>query len=103
MAKRRTPGGASVRVKKGRQFTPGKGGSARLYIHKDRHGGLRKHCPPGKEQDIGTFVMDAPDENGRAGWRIALPFAMLGGVSTDLDAEVAGIPGGRKRVRGQRL
>ena len=52
MAKRRMPGGASIRVKKGRQFTPGKGGSAKLFIHKDRHGGLRKHCPPGESKKL---------------------------------------------------
>lgn len=87
MAKRRTPGGASIRVKKGRQLTPGKGGAARLFVHKDRHGGLRKHCPPGHEQDIGTFVMDEPNENGCVGWRITLPLTMLGDIVTDLDTE----------------
>jgi hypothetical protein len=83
MAKRRKVGGSMLRVKRGRQFAPGQGGSAHLLVVKDRHGGLRKHCPPGgREQDAGTFVLDEPDANGESTWRIIQPIAMTGNVIT---------------------
>jgi hypothetical protein len=85
VAKRARVGGVSIRVTRGRQFIPGQGGTAHLYVNKDRHGGLREHCPPGRNQEAGTFIMDPPDDNNRAGWRIILPLALLGDV-TDLDA-----------------
>jgi hypothetical protein len=57
-AKRRAIGGTSIRVKVDVAFTPDKGGSAFLSIHKDRHGGLRKHSPVGdKEPLAGKFVV----------------------------------------------
>lgn len=64
MAKRRTVGGASIRAVRERAFTPGLGGAATLWVNKDRHGGLRRHCVPSRpgkdEQLAGTFIL-APD------------------------------------------
>jgi hypothetical protein len=42
-AKKRAIGGVSLRVVVVDQFAPGQGGSARVSIAKDRHGGLRQH------------------------------------------------------------
>lgn len=72
MAKRRAISGASINLKAKRLFTPGVGGTAELWINKDRPGGLRRHCPTGtgRRQLAGTFVLDAPDTTGRAAWRI---------------------------------
>lgn len=72
-AKRRAVGGVSIRVVVEEQFVPGKGGSAFLKIHKDRHGGLRQHCPPaaGKEQVAGIFkIASDPD---RISWTVEGP------------------------------
>lgn len=74
VAKRRALGGASIRVKAGRQFIPGKGGTALLVVNKDRHGGLRRNCPTGDREPLaGVFVMDAADDNGAVGWRVVPP------------------------------
>lgn len=57
-AKRRAVGGVSLRVKIKQPFTPGHGGSATLLVNKDRHGGLRKHCPVGDREPVaGTFKL----------------------------------------------
>lgn len=57
-AKRRVVGGASIHVVIDNPFTPGNGGSAFLTVNKDRHGGLRAHCPTGNHEPIaGTFVL----------------------------------------------
>jgi hypothetical protein len=57
-AKRRAIGGASIRVKVKQPFTPDHGGSATLVVNKDRHGGLRKHCPIGDREPLaGTFKL----------------------------------------------
>jgi hypothetical protein len=57
-AKRRAIGGVSIRVKAKQQFTPGHGGSATLVVNKDRHGGLRAHCPVGDREPVaGTFKL----------------------------------------------
>ncbi len=62
-AKKRTIGGVSLRVKASRQFTPGEGGVAVLYISKDRHGGLRRHCAAGeREPGAGNFVLKSDAE-----------------------------------------
>lgn len=66
-AKRRATGGTSIRVKVDVPFTPGKGGSAYLSVHKDRHGGLRQSCPVGdREPMAGKFLLD-PDGHGLSG------------------------------------
>lgn len=57
-AKKRAIGGTSIRVKVDSAFTPDKGGSAYLSIHKDRHGGLRRHSPSGDREPLcGKFVI----------------------------------------------
>lgn len=57
-AKKRAIGGTSIRVKVDSAFTPNKGGSAYLTIHKDRHGGLRRHSPSGDREPLaGKFVI----------------------------------------------
>jgi hypothetical protein len=73
-AKKRAVGGVSVRVTLKEAFTPGRGGAAAITIHKDRHGGLRQHCPPpdGAEAYAGTFVLIAKDD-GTTGWKITAP------------------------------
>lgn len=58
LAKKRAIGGTSIRVKVDSAFTPDKGGSAWLSIHKDRHGGLRRHSPVGDREPLcGKFVI----------------------------------------------
>lgn len=57
-AKRRAIGGVSLRVTIKDAFTPGSGGAAYLKVNKDRHGGLREHCPTGDREPLaGTFTM----------------------------------------------
>jgi hypothetical protein len=51
-AKRRAIGGVSIRVKATKAFTPGHGGEALLCINKDRHGGVRAHCPLGDREPV---------------------------------------------------
>lgn len=72
-AKRRAVGGVAIRVVVEEQFSPGAGGSAYLTINKDRHGGLRRHCPPnpGKEQVAGLFTV-APGSDDIL-WSVAGP------------------------------
>lgn len=72
-AKRRAVGGVSIRVTVEDQFTPGHGGSAFLTINKDRHGGLRRHCPvtPGREAVAGVFRIAPGDE--RIAWSVETP------------------------------
>lgn len=72
-AKRRAIGGASIRVKVCTPFTPGHGGSATLVVNKDRHGGLRAHCPIGdREPMAGTFKLRAFSD-GLMTWEITPP------------------------------
>jgi len=71
-AKRRAIGGISLRVHAIEAFTPGRGGKAVLTINKDRHGGLRRHCPTGDREPLaGTFVLE--DHDGELSWRVAAP------------------------------
>jgi hypothetical protein len=71
-AKKRAIGGVSLRVTIADQFAPGHGGSAHVTIAKDRHGGLRLHCPTGdREPLVGTFVMQSMD--GALLWHITTP------------------------------
>jgi hypothetical protein len=87
-AKRRAIGGVSLRVKAQRQFTPGKGGTALLLVNKDRHGGLREHCPVGDREPIaGTFVLREPDSADPAPWRVLAP--MPGDRDLDTAADPA--------------
>lgn len=72
MAKRRTVGGLSLRVVCERPYTKTDGGASRLLVNKDRHGGVRDHCPPPRRRDnneqmAGTFVLVGCDQ---PTWRI---------------------------------
>lgn len=85
-AKRRAVGGVSIRVTINESFTPGRGGSAFLSINKDRHGGLRQHCPAeGKEPSAGLFKLTSTTR--KITWSISAPklgdAAIAIGVSTD--------------------
>lgn len=72
-AKRRAIGGSSIRVKVSKPFTPGHGGRALLLVNKDRHGGLRAHCPVGDREPVaGTFEL-LLFSDGSLGWRITAP------------------------------
>jgi hypothetical protein len=72
-AKRRAIGGVSIRVKVKQPFTPGHGGSATLVVNKDRHGGLRAHCPVGDREPVaGTFKLLAFND-GVLEWAIYPP------------------------------
>lgn len=90
-AKKRAVGGVSVRITLKDAFTPGRGGAAAITIHKDRHGGLRQHCPPpdGGEAYAGTFVLNAEDD-GTTTWHITAPElgdrAPSGVTEADIDA-----------------
>ncbi|SLM98458.1 DNA primase/helicase, phage-associated [Brachybacterium faecium] len=71
-AKRRAIGGVSLRVSVSEAFTPGRGGSAALTIHKDRHGGLRAATPgTDREPLAGMFVLSTVD--GLTTWSLRAP------------------------------
>lgn len=71
-AKKRAVGGTSLRVVVDDQFTPGSGGSAYLYVNKDRPGGLRRYCPQGKKEPLaGLFRMTEEDDG--LHWRVLIP------------------------------
>ena len=72
-AKRRAIGGVSIRVKATKAFTPGHGGEALLLVNKDRHGGVRAHCPIGdREPPAGTFKLLAFND-GVLEWSFTAP------------------------------
>ena len=71
-AKRRVVGGVSLRVTVKDAFTPSHGGSCTLKVNKDRHGGLRAHCPrAGGEASAGTFTLS--EAAGGLRWQITAP------------------------------
>ena len=71
-AKRRVVGGVSLRVTVKDAFTPGHGGSCSLKVNKDRHGGLRAHCPRSSgEAFAGTFALS--EVAGVLSWQITAP------------------------------
>lgn len=83
-AKRRAIGGVSIRVSVKDQFVPERGGAAWLTVNKDRHGGVRQHCPRGdKEPSAGLFTLT--EHSGRLAWNINRPngsdAAQISGVS----------------------
>lgn len=68
-AKRRAVGGTSLRVTVKDEFAPGHGGSCYINVFKDRHGGLRKHCPSGiREPSAGVFTLRQVGE--RLSWEV---------------------------------
>ncbi|WP_216211671.1 AAA family ATPase [Amycolatopsis aidingensis] len=84
VAKRRAVGGVSLRVTVNETFTPGTGGSAFLTINKDRHGGLRRHCPQeGREPTAGLFTLDSSSHD--LHWSVKAP--QLGDAAT-----IVGVP-----------
>jgi 5S rRNA maturation endonuclease (ribonuclease M5) len=71
-AKRRVVGGVSLRVTVKDAFTPGHGGACSLKVNKDRHGGLRAHCPrTSGEAFAGTFALSQVP--GGLSWQITAP------------------------------
>lgn len=85
-AKRRAVGGVSIRVTINEPFAPGRVGSAYLSLNKDRHGGLRRHCPSeGREPSVGIFRLDSTGHDIK--WSITAPqpgeAAAAVGVSSD--------------------
>lgn len=57
-AKVRAVGGTAVRVTAEKAFRPGVGGAAKLELHKDRHGGMRKILPDSDGKPVmGTFTL----------------------------------------------
>lgn len=68
-AKAQVINGTSLQVQPVRQFTPGRGGAARIVVSKDRDGGLRSRCPEGRGAGrwpvAGTFELDPT-----GAWRI---------------------------------
>jgi hypothetical protein len=70
--KKRTAGGANLRVVALEAFTPGKGGRAQLTINKDRHGGLRAVSPIGEKEPLAaTFILR--DDGGELSWVFKAP------------------------------
>jgi hypothetical protein len=57
-AKSRAVGGTSIRVTAEEPFKPGEGGSAKIELYKDRHGGVRRQFPRQQSKPvIGTFKL----------------------------------------------
>lgn len=102
LAKKRAINGVSLRVTVQEQFTPGFGGAANLTINKDRPGGLRGHCPPGKNAPAGRFVM--VDNGDGMTWHITTPPSVApkgtGPRVSDADiAAVLGLPADQRTKR----
>lgn len=72
-AKRRAIGGVSIRVKATKAFTPGHGGEAVLCINKDRHGGLRAHCPVGDREPVAATFKLLSFNDGILEWSLTAP------------------------------
>ncbi len=93
LAKQRAVNGVTLRVDVVDAFAPGHGGSASLAVFKDRGGGLRGVCPPGKRPAAGRFVMQ---DNGVAGlaWYITAPTGPPTRVNAGVpDADLAELDG----------
>ncbi|BBX11130.1 hypothetical protein MNVM_02110 [Mycobacterium novum] len=112
-AKRRAIGGVSLRVKIKQPFTPGHGGAATLLINKDRHGGLRAHCPVGDREPVaGTFKLLAftdgvlewaiyPPADGERNEDEAAPTADVNAIA-ELDPPPETVEDARKRLAWQK-
>lgn len=87
-AKRRTTNGVSLRVTVSQVFVPGRGGAANLMVHKDRPGGVRAHCPTGRPQPAGRFVME-PVADGGLRWWITDPNTIRESTAADQADDVA--------------
>lgn len=86
-AKRRATGGLSVRVTVDRPFTPGCGGSAKLQLNKDRHGGVRRNFSGDAVGDpvIGRFTLT--EDEGDLGWSIEAMTAAAAKPTTRAEAQ----------------
>lgn len=77
MAKTRAVGGLAVKVSAERAFKPGEGGTAKLELYKDRHGGVRQQLPSGDTRPvIGTFALTEDSGLLAYSFRHALTVAM---------------------------
>lgn len=91
-AKKRMCGGVMLRATVEDPFTPGRGGSLTLTITKDRHGGVRQHCPApaaGREAIAAIFALTDDDGDLTATFRspTAGDLAPVTGASaSDVDA-----------------
>ena len=110
-AKRRAIGGVSLRVRVENAFTPGKGGSAFLSVNKDRHGGLRRHCPTGDREPLaGIFklhafadeVLEATIAAPKDGERAPADFAIGAADPQRLETDVAALSELDPKPRSQR-
>jgi hypothetical protein len=73
-AKRRTFDGVSLRVSLREAFSPGQGGCCALSVNKDRHGGVRAHCPQtgASNAPAGLFRL-TEGERGSLSWEVSEP------------------------------
>ncbi len=74
LAKKRAVNGVTLRVSVREQFAPGRGGVAGLTVTKDRPGGLRGQCPPGRNAPAGYFHLT--DDDGALSWHITRPWGV---------------------------
>jgi hypothetical protein len=82
VAKLRAVGGSSIRVTAEEPFKPGEGGSAKLELYKDRHGGVRKQFPRHQSKPvIGTFKLTADGED--------LTYSIDPGLTVPMDKQKA--------------
>lgn len=81
-AKLRAVGGTALRVTAEQPFRPGEGGSAKLELFKDRHGGVRRQFPRhGIKPVIGTFKLGVDDDG--------LTYSVDPGLTVSLDKQKA--------------
>lgn len=98
LAKGRPVRGVSLRVRRTRDYAPGKGGASVLSVDKDTPGGVRAVCPPvsGGEASAGLFrlapVGEDPAAPGSLGWAVDSP------TPADLTTDVADLTDERAEV-----
>lgn len=81
-AKLRAVGGTALRVTAEEPFRPGEGGSAKLELFKDRHGGVRKQFPRHSNKPvIGTFKLGADEDR--------LTYGIDPGLTVSMDKQKA--------------
>jgi hypothetical protein len=86
MAKRRAVSGSSIRVEVVEQPVRGRGGKLDLVVNKDRPGGLREHCPPGRDPSAGVFTLTPAPDGQRLIWNLAAPVILAAPPRTDVEA-----------------
>lgn len=86
VAKTRAVGGIAVRVTAEKSFRPGEGGTARLELYKDRHGGVRKQMAGGGASTaIGTFTLT--EDDGRLTFGFKSAHAVCASRQAELDSQ----------------